>query len=298
MLLLVAAAAIALAAGCSGKPAADTKPPAASDVGIIDMNKAIKSHPKFTELDRLNREFNTLAAQAERQPAGSRPEGVAGGSLSLQGLNDSLAQEFNARMADKQAELNKRLEAKANQHRQELAAAMKAHAAEVDKQYQPQIFSLQLKLKTVQLTKEEADKLQKELEKLQQERADKLSAQEQELARRLEALMAPEQKAAEQEMAAYAQELNNKAQATIAAKQAEAAGRASQPPLAQTSSLERQALLKQQEVQALEAYIIHDIKDKTAKTAAERKLSIVLAGVRANISAVDITDAVIVEIKK
>ncbi len=48
----------------------------------------------------------------------------------------------------------------------------------------------------------------------------------------------------------------------------------------------------------LQDSIIKDIQDKTAKIAAERGLEAVLGVYKVNISAVDITDAVIAEIKK
>jgi Skp family chaperone for outer membrane proteins len=302
LFLLIAAAAMMITAGCSTKPAADTKAPAQSDVGIITMNKVIRSHPKYAELERLRGEMSTLTAQIEQQAGnaagGMTPNAAAGTALA--GLDEALQQEYTALMTAKQAEMQQRLDAKAAQFRKELSAQMQAFAGEMDTTYQPQIFSLQLKLKTVQMTKEEADKLQQELEALQAERSSKLAAKERELAGQLEARMKPEQQAAEQELAAYAEEVHAKNKEKFAAKSAELTARNSQAPaLAATSSdLQQRAGMKRQEIAVLEEFISKDIKDKTAKIAEERKLSVVLTNVRVNSSAVDISDSVIAEFKK
>lgn len=300
LLVLFTAAALAAAAGCS-KPPSDTKAPVQGAIGIMDMAKAIKAHPKYAELDRLNRELNTIAAQAEQRIA-QQPAGISAGmpAAAGTGLSDALQQEFNAQMAQKQSELQKRLDAEANALRSKLSDQMRQYAAEIDKEYQPQIFSFQLKLKTVQLAKEEAEKIQKEIESLQSARNTKLAAKEKELAASLEAEMLPLQKAAEQEMSVYAQELNAKNQRTFAQKSAEIAARSGPAPssLTDSASLEQQAGMKKQEIAALEQYIIKDIRDKAAKVAIDKKLDTVLANVRINIQAVDITDLVIAEFKK
>lgn len=302
-LLLVAftAAALAIASGCS-KPAPDTKAPISNPIGSIDMAKVIKSHPKYAELDRYQKQLNNLAIEIEQRSLSPQPAG-ANGSLpgsSVQGLANALEQEFNAQMAQKQAEIENTLNAKADQVRGELSANMQAYAAQVDQEYQPRIFSLQLKLKTVQLAKEEAEKIQKEMEGLQTERHSKLAAKEKELAAELETRMLPAQTAAKQELSVYAQELNKRNQDAFAQKSAELSSRTGQA-LTSTPAivgLEQQAVMKKQEITALEEYIIKDIKDKAAKIAAEKKLEAVLANVRINILAVDISDAVITEFKK
>lgn len=303
-LLLVAftAAALVLASGCS-KPAPDTKAPVSSPIGVIDMAKVIKSHPKYSELDRFHKQLNNLAAEIEQRSSSPQPVGVTGGGIpgsAQQGLANALEQEFNAQMAQKQAEIETRLNTKADQIRGELSAAMQAHVAEIDQEYQPRIFSLQLKLKTVQLAKEEAEKVQKEIETLQAERSSKLAPKEQELAAELQARMLPVQAAAKEELSAYAQELNARSQDAYAQKSAELSSRGGQAPASEPviAGLEQQATMKKQEITALEEYIIRDIRDKAAKVAADKKLDTVLANSRMNIQAVDISDAVIAEFKK
>jgi hypothetical protein len=295
-----------LAAGCGTKSTPETKTAAAPQVGILNVDKAVQAHSKYADYQRLQKEYNTLAAQAavEKQAAAqgqaqdnAMPDGA------LQGLNEALGQEFNSKVAAKQNEISVRLNQKADQVRRDLSGQFDAYTKEIDETYQSQIFSLQLKLKTVQLSKEEMEALQKQLEQLQGERSAKLAAKEKELSGQLEAAMAPEKAAAEKELSAYANEVNTALQQQAAAKSAEIAARTQTAPLQSQvgqgrTETEQKAALKSQEITVLQDSIIKDIQDKTAKIAAERGLEAVLGVYKVNVSAVDITDAVIAEIKK
>lgn len=297
-----------LAAGCGTKSTPETKTAPAPQVGILNVDKAVQAHPKYADYQRLQKEYNTLTAQAavEKQAAaqGQAVDHAAMPEGALQGLNEQLGQEFNSKVAAKQQEISVRLNQKADQVRRDLSAQFDAYTKEIDETYQSQIFSLQLKLKTVQLSKEEMEALQKQLEQLQGERSAKLSVKEKELSGQLESLMAPEKAAAEKELSAYANELNAALQQQAAAKGAEIAARMQQAAPLQTPTAqgrtesEQKAALKSQEMKVLQDFIIKDIQDKTAKIAAERGLEAVLGTYKVNISAVDITDAVIAELKK
>lgn len=295
-----------LAAGCGTKATPETKTAATPQVGVINVDKAIQAHPKYADYQRLQREYNTLTAQAaaEKQSAqqaqaqeNAMPDGA------VQGLNEALGQEFNTKVAAKQNEISARLNQKADQVRRDLSGQFDAYTKEIDSTYQSEIFSLQLKLKTVQLSKEEMEALQKQLEQLQGERSAKLAAKDKELSAQLEEAMAPEKAAAEKELSAYAAEVNAALQQQVAAKSAEIAARVQTAPLQSQASqgrseLEQQAALKSQEIAVVQDFIIKDIQDKTAKIAAERGLEAVLGVYKVNITAVDITDAVIAEVKK
>lgn len=295
-----------LAAGCGAKSTPETKTAAAPQVGILNVDKAVQAHPKYADYQVLQKEYNTLTAQAavEKQAAAqgqaqdnAMPDGA------LQGLNEALGQEFNSKVAAKQNEISVRLNQKADQVRRDLSGQFDAYTKEIDETYQSQIFSLQLKLKTVQLSKEEMEALQKQLEQLQGERSAKLAAKEKELSGQLEAAMAPEKAAAEKELSAYANEVNTTLQQQAAAKSAEIAARMQTAPLQSQAGqgrteTEQKAALKSREIAVLQDSIIKDIQDKTAKIAAERSLEAVLSVYKVNVSAVNITDAVIAEIKK
>ncbi len=313
-LMVVLLITLGFVSGCgSNKSAQDTNAaPAQPKVAVIDMDKAVKAHPKSMELLQLKQQYNALAdkVQAELQAKAQAnvPDAQAipkVNEAAINGINSAMEQEFNAKMAAKQAELKERLAAKAAQLKSDMANELKAYTAEIDKDYQPKIFSLQLKLKTVQLSKDEMAGLQQDMEKLQNERADKIAAKDRELAARLDAAMAPEQAKAEAELAAYAKQLNSELSAQASAKSAEIAARPDVPTVvpqipdsgrARTDT-EQQLAMKKQEINVLEEHIMQDIRDKAAKVAVGQGLEIVLSGVTVNVNAQDITDAVITEFK-
>jgi Skp family chaperone for outer membrane proteins len=295
-LVAVAFASLAVA-GCGSQQAKTAPPDAPPKIGAIDMEKAIKAHPRYAEVGRLQQDYATLAArlEAEKAKEANMPGLMAPGDAS--GLEQAAAKEFDARMEAKRAEINTRLDAAANQVNRDMASELDAYAAELDKEYQPQLFSLQLKLKTVQLSKEEGAALQGQVDKLQQERAAKIDARRRELLAKADAAMKTKQSDGEKELAAFAAKEQSELAGQIAAQQAAAAGRIAAP--GQTGGAAADKLdATGREIAALQDAIVADIRDKAAKVAVNQGLATVLAGIKVNVSAVDITDAVIAEFKK
>lgn len=297
-----------LLTGCA-RSTPETKPPAAPELGVIDVDKAISAHPKYQEWQKLKQQAATLSqqltAEANRAAAAANtpqlPLDLKGSAAA--GLHAAAEQEFNAKMAAKQQELQVKLAEKANKVHEELSLKLKAYAEELDKEYQPQIFNQQLKLQTVRMDEKEAAQVKKKLEDLKAEQAGKVAAKEKELAQTLDAAMAPEKAAIEQQLAAYAKQVNAEIADKMAAETADMSAKIGQAtaPLAapgNNSQLEQQLGMKQQEINVLEEFILNDIRDKTAKVAVERQLDAVLTGHKVNVHAVDVTDAVIAAFKK
>lgn len=297
VIFIVAAFAILATAGCGSDQSKTAKPAAGPPLAIIDMDKAVKAHPRYGDMLNRQKEAAGLAARLEAENAqGITPSGQVPG-INGDGLEQAANQEFTARMAAREAAAKTGLEAEAAKVRQALATEMDAYAREVDKEYQPRLFNIQLKMKTVQLTKEEAAALQAEAETLQKERAAKLAVRQQELAGKMDSIMRGKQADAERELTDYARSLNNELAGKLAGKQAEAAGRLAGVQ-AENAAGQEKLMAITREIADLQQAILRDIRDKAAKIAAEKKIDTVLAEVRININAVDITDAVIAEFKK
>ena len=295
-----------LLTGCA-RSAPETKPPAAPLIGVIDMDKAIKAHPKHPEWQKLKEQAATLqqqlAAEAGRA-AGASPQMPAMQlpAAAASGLQAAAEQEFNAKMAAKQQELQARLVEKGGKLHSELSAELKTYAGQLEQEYQPQQFNLQLKMQTVRMDEKEAAATKQKLDDLKAEQAGKLTAREQELSQKLEAALAPDKAASEQELTAYAKQLHAEISQKMAAQTGnladKSAGIMSPPSMAGVSALEQQLTMKQQEISVLEQFILNDIREKAAKVASESNLDVVFTGQRVNVSAMDITDAVIAAIKK
>lgn len=296
---VLVAVAVFLVSGCALKPAPDTSTPVKPTLGVIDMAKALQAHPRYREIGQLEKEYEILRQQLEQQASSSSGEPPAFAAGDSSGQKDAQEQEFNSRMAEKQNELQKQLQEKAEAVHKELGTQLQEFAEALDKEYQPRIFSLQLKMKTVQLSKEDLENAQKELDALQKEHSDKLAAKEKEFAVQMNGRMAPEQVAAEKDLAAYA----GKLQTEIVQRTPDKAASLVPNATAASNSAMQQDLMQQldkkrQEITGLREIILKDVTDKTASVANAQGLTAVLANVRTNLSAEDITQAVIAEFKK
>jgi Skp family chaperone for outer membrane proteins len=296
-----------LLTGCA-RSTPETKTPEAPKVGVIDMDKAINAHSKHAEWQKLKQQANTLmqqltieAGKASNTAQQFPPMNLPGSAAD--GLKSAAEQEFNAKMSAKQQELQARLADKANKIHGDLSSQLKTYSEQLDKEYQPRLFNLQLKMQTVRMDEKESAELKAALDALKAEQADKLAAKEKELVQNMNAALAPDKAVIEQELATYAKQLNAELSQKIVSQTEGMAGKMTQLPKtpaasANISALEQQMGMKQQEINALEEYIINDIRDKAAKVATERGLDAVLTGYKVNVSAIDITDAVIAAIKK
>lgn len=295
-------------AGCGTKQTSDTKP-TTPQVGIIDMGKAVENHPKYSEFLELGKQSDEIVAQLKtEQPAAASQVKMSqmNSDIPDQELNElskALDQQFNAKMAAKQEELSPRLSKKADSIRLTLSEELSAYNNQIDKEYQPQIFNLELKLTTVQLTKEEGTLVQGQLEELRSKRSSAMNLKSEQLVGRMAEMMAPEKAAVEQELATYAKELHEELSKQFGIKQTEMTARNNEqqittPQEQPINEKQEQLRMKQQEIEALQQFIIEDIREKTAKAAVENGFEVIVANVVVNVNAIDITSIVIAECNK
>jgi len=300
--------ALFLSSGCAKKPALEeTKPsaPVVNSFGVIDMQKAIQDHPNYPKTAGLQKELNTVLLQIQqRQSLAAQAAGnsIVDANIAAAGIKKTLEHEFQIRMAAKQNEINARMEKAFVQARQDSMAQMKLFEEETDREFQPQLINIQLKLRVLQLTEEEKRTLQQDADRLEKARLARLTAYAQRLSAQMATKLAPQQTAGEQELAMFAQQL----QAELAVKEAEKMKQASAGSFSPASALaidglselQARADQNQQKIAGLQDEMVRDIRDKAAKIAVSKQLDVVLANVLVNSGAVDITDAVIAEFKK
>lgn len=305
----------ALLAGCGTKPTQETTPPVVPKVGVIDMDMAVKAHPKYKELLELGKKADGIAAslQAEKFSMAQQAQQLQNLSMpfvsetsqqELLELSKTFEQEVNSQLVAKEREIQEKLMGKADGINKELTAEMNAYSEQVEKEYQPQLFNIQLKLKIVQLSKEEAALLQAEQEKLQAQRDETIKQKHEELSKRMEERMKAARAPLEQEALTYRKQLEDELAKKMADKQAEILSRdngqhiPTLPMQDGNQQMPEELAKKQQEIDALQGLILDDITDKTAKIAVQNGFELVLTRVIVNISAVDITTQVINECKK
>jgi hypothetical protein len=293
------------------KPTTDTSPqPQPVTIAVIDMNKALQAHPKYQEGAALQKQLTTLLTSQQalsNSAAGtvSEPQQAVSPLDTSAGQNMRQQQQYQEKMSAKQAQLKTAFDAKYTPLRKQASDEYDAYSAQLDKEYQPALFDLQLKLKTLQLTKEDGEALQGKLDNLHKEKADKLAAKEQQLSTALTAKMAAEQQRSTAELNNYGQqtaaELHKAEPAQAAAPTAAVTNAPDQQQSGQQPSLSPEALAAIDQVKAqkaaVEALMIQDIENQCGKIAQAKGYEIVVTNVTANIQADDITDEVIAQFK-
>lgn len=278
----------------------------AAQIGVLDTQKAIQAHPRYKETTDLKKEINRLTAQMEnlaRFHGGVRP-GLP--EMPMAGLYEAANQKFNQQMAEKHAALNEQLKQKEKELYGQLSAELEQEIAAVDGQYVPEIFNLQLKLKTLRMSEEAYNETQQKMQALQQERAEKSAEKQQQFAVRMNEQMKVEQDKAQAELSEFGKQLRNtQAGAIEQEKKAidernrqQAQQEAGEPLQSQMEKLQKELMDKEQSLRGLQEEIISDISSHTARLAIQNGLHTVIANVRANINAMDLTEAVIGEFNK
>ncbi len=288
--------------GCTSKPSVDNKQPDHTGMGIINMEKVIIAHPRYAEFQAAQKKFENINLQIQnmrvsQQANSSNITAPNAGS----GIDKQLEQEYNARMTEKHRELNKQFAAVVEANEKKISAEMAEYRRQLEQEYGLPIFNLQLKIKTVQLTKEQMAEVQKQIQQLEQARSKKLQAKQQELSAKLNELLKPQQQIIEEELKKFSEQLNSDLTAKRSAALANVEENRAKLQVQMGNApgdLAKQATELQTKGKQIHDAIVADITQQISKIAAEKGLHTVLTNISVNVTALDITDDVIKLIKK
>jgi len=251
-------------AGCSSTPPptppAKTPEPAQA---MVDMQKVLEAHPARPKLRVMEQALSEAAAKSADKTA----------ALEI------ARNEFEAAMKVRQNEDKAALEKKQTQLGDALNEQRRLFIEGLENEYRPLLFNLDLKLKTVKLTPEETQALQKERDRLEAEQKQKLTTKEAELKERFNA-----------EMDGFASELSQQSEAYAKQWMTDRKNRIDQEPV--SPDLEKQ----RQEIVELSGRMIQDSRTAVAKVAVAEKIEIVWVKQAVRQPLKDITDAVVREI--
>lgn len=292
--------------GDSKSPKGSTAVATRTDIGIIDMQKALKAHPKYQDLVRLKKELNTLMAQNEGAQNFTTDNQIP--AVDQGALDDAVKQKQNEKLIAKHAEINERLKRKNKELTDQFEKEFEVELAKINTYYQPMIFDLKLKMETANITEEARKQLNEKRINLENERNQKIEQKQQEFKNKINAIMQDESKKGETELAEARKEIEETIKTEKSVKQEEINTRNNQTMLNQNEVVKLDVnqiakgketmIYKEQEIAVLEESMHNDILGKVAKIAIEKNLVTVLAVVQINVSAMDITDLVIAEFKK
>lgn len=258
--LIAASALVALAAGCSGRgpasrppataPGTETSPPSAPRaprVAVVDLARAMRVHPRWSEMAVLERQINALQARIVAA-GGNRPANIRLDiprvdltpemRAAVERMRPELQQQADAAkaaarkdleafVAEVRAEQQKKMEAKKAELEAEVVKATqdKQQAVTKDNQqfqqqtlaeYRLQLLNLKLKIEDVQQSgKGEADKLQAQLTALTKERDDKVAAHEKANQQAVQDFQKEQVQAANARLKAYQEELAKEGQRRV-----------------------------------------------------------------------------------
>ena len=279
LLVFLILLAVAVSA-CGNQPASEQAK--ATVWAVLDEEKVMKAHPQYLEW-----QSKKTAWLAGRQKLEWLKQ-----SLVLQAAHDvqSLAMPAlpvvaQATQSLQEAALQQQLQERAKSLRKELDQEMKAYGEDVHRELDPEVVSLQLKLRIVSLQPQEAEALRLQLTQVQQLQQRRLAQKEAELAQRFAAALAPLREAIRQEQAVVRPTPVVKVESPSVSK-----------ITPENLSLERirelEEKLQQQELEwrELQRLIQEEVQDRAGRIASARGVDIVLRKPIAVMQAVDITE--------
>ncbi|MDD3157258.1 hypothetical protein [Anaeromusa sp.] len=279
LLVFLILLAVAVSA-CGNQPASEQAK--ATVWAVLDEEKVMKAHPKYLEW-----QSKKTAWLAGRQKLEWLKQ-----SLVLQAAHDVQTLAMPAMPAVAQATqslqevaLQQQLQERAKSLRKELDQEMKAYGEDVHRELDPEVVSLQLKLRIVSLQPQEAEALRLQLTQVQQLQQRRLAQKEAELAQRFAAALAPLREAIRQEQTVIRPTPVVKVESPSISK-----------ITPENLSLERirelEEKLQQQELEwrELQRLIQEEVQDRAGRIASARGVDIVLRKPIAVMQAVDITE--------
>ena len=279
LLVFLILLAVAVSA-CGNQPASEQAK--ATVWAVLDEEKVMKAHPKYLEWQ--SKKTAWLAGKQKLEWLKQ--------SLMMQAAHDiqtlampALPAVAQATQSLKEAELQQQLQERAKNLRKELDQEMKAYGEEVHREMDPEVVSLQLKLRIVSLQPQEAETLRLQLAQVQQLQQQRLAQKEAELATRFTVALAPLREAIRQEQAVARQ---------TPVAQVEASNVSTITPkeirVGQIRDLEE--TLQQQEIEwrEMQRLIQEEVQDRAGRIASARGVDIVLKKPIAAMQAVDITE--------
>ena len=251
--------------GCSSTPLTPPAPPkaVAPVYAMVDMQKLLDQHPSRAKL----REMEQALAAAE----------AAGTDKTA--LMDTARQEFESAMKIRQNEDKAAIEKKQNQLSDQLNEERRLYIEALAAEYNPLLFNLDLKLKTVQHSPTDAQALQQEKMRLEAARQQKLKTKEDELAERFR-----------QEMDRYAADVANRSETYAKQWMDERMAQIQKPVVSPELTKQRQAIVE------LSNRMIADVRAMVTKVAVQEKLEIVWLKPAVRKPVKDITDLVVKEL--
>ena len=280
-IILVVLILLAVAVSACGKQTTSEQPKAIV-WAVLDEEKVMKAHPQY--LDWQSKKTAWLAGKKKVEWLRQSVVLQAAQDVQLLAMPALPAAE-RAAQSLQEAALQQQLQERAQSLQKELDQEMKAYGEEVHRELDPEVVSLQLKLRIVSLQPQEAEAIRQQLSQVQQLQQQRLAKKEAELAQRFAAALAPLREAIRQEQAAARQ-------TTVVKMDSPSISKITPEKLSaeRIRALEEQLQQQELEWQELQRRIQEEVQDRAGRIASARGIDIVLRKPVAAMQAVDITE--------
>ena len=281
-------------------------PSQATLIGVIDLKQAMKEHPRYADLEKLRAQRALLALEGKTRKLAV----VNGPALSAQPFTEAGEQQLQ-QQKNKLLELQREELAQMEKNlRRATASKRDADRKAVSDLYANDIFNCTLLLgnaESLRLSEPQKNELKQKINDLKQQRAAQMATVEKQYEEYIYSqLQAQRGQYLKENQAADQQSEQRIANETAArvlmandrnATVLETGHRPFSQTAAEISNTEAALGAKDNEIRLLEDLIVKDIASKAAKSAIGHHLEYVLTDVAVNVSAIDVTEEVVSEIK-
>lgn len=266
--------------------------------GIVDMETLVKAHPAYSEYFRLETEYKGLLAgyqeEQKRLMHLSALERRAKDGVMGEAAQKAAEAEYKTRVKLKEDELNRGLEALYKEIRERHAGEPGTTEISGAEDTATRIANLQLRLKVLGISGAERTAAEAELGELLNGR--KAHHEAAAFTEEEKQALSEKKAAAEKELAAFAEKTAKEIREKQLAKEQMILMRQMPDAALWNKDWEDKLKKKQNEMAAVKAGIMKDIREKAALIGQEKQLAMIFSSYRANIDAVDVTGEMVSEL--
>ena len=254
-------------------------------IAVIDIKKALTQHPEYKQLETLK---NALTMVEQYSEFKFKQEESLGADFAL-------TQEKELAISNHKRELQKKFLLKEEDLTKEIKNQLEQEKEKVNASFNPEIFNIHLKFKTLNLGEPEKEVLSRQLQKLLLQRDAEFAEIEEKyklILKQKKSQLNNEQKLAEEDYLKQVEvEYKNKPMLMN-----EPSEYNQNKELKESKRVEIENL--KVKIKKLEEHLISEVKDEVVNMAITRKITIVMDKVFLNITAIDLTDDIIAELKR
>ncbi len=273
-------------------------------VAVVNWQRATEAHPEYKKLEQGERILKDLLAKRQNQEELAKTQmGSLDKLRALRQLSESsyLQADLDTRMVELREREQVKLIKFTAQVRKQVDEQLAPQTKEIEDSYQLEIFNLRALLESVKMKPDERAAVEEKLKAVQRERGSRIMELQKQRQALMEEQLAPYRESMRQRMTEAAEELRQQifSQREDKAKQEQEMLGLAPKALHNVLNIMDGEIDKQQEKNdRLRKQIDGDISSQAVKLAHERGYTIVFNRFKANVSAEDITDKVIEDLRK